>query len=69
MIMNHRTYRELINYLLATCGNIDDEIKIKVVRRDEDNIGREQAIVSISFIDAHDHICIEEAQIKWEPLP
>jgi hypothetical protein len=68
MVLKHRTYRELINYLLLSCGDIDDEIKVKVVRRDENNIWREQAVVPISFIDAYDHICIEEKQLKWEPL-
>lgn len=60
-----KSIREVINHLLMSCGYIDDNCRVKIVRRDADNIVTHVAILSISYIDAHDNICVEESQINW----
>jgi hypothetical protein len=50
-----------------SCGYIDDDCRVKIVRRDADNIVTHVAILPISYIDAHDNICVEESQINWRP--
>jgi hypothetical protein len=62
-----KSIREVINRLLMSCGYIDDDCRVKIVRRDADNIVTHVAILPISYIDAHDNICVEESQINWRP--
>lgn len=66
MIMELKTIRDLINYLLNSCGDVDDPVNVKLVRRDENNVVTHYAILPISYIDMRDNICVEEKDIKWE---
>ena len=46
-------------------GDIDEEVYVKICRRDKDGVVTHTSINPISYIDAHNNICIEESQIKW----
>ena len=68
--MNHvrpQTIRELLIRLLMGCGDIDDNLMIKIVKRDGDNVVTEVAYVPISYVDSHDNICVEYRGIKFKP--
>lgn len=60
-----KTIRQLINNLLMGVGDIDEEVYVKICRRDKDGVVTHTSINPISYIDAHNNICIEESQIKW----
>ena len=61
-----RNIRELLIRLLMGCGDIDDNLMVKIVKRDGDNVVTEVAYVPISYIDSHDNICVECHDIKFE---
>ena len=59
-----KTIRELLLRLLMGCGNIDEEIKIKIIKRDKDNVVTHVSYVPIGYIDVFDNICIEIRDIE-----
>lgn len=67
--MNHvrpQTIRELLIRLLMGCGDVDDNVMVKIVKRDEDNVVTEVAYVPISYMDSYDNICVEYRDVKFE---
>ena len=46
-------------------GDIDEEVYIKICRRDENGVVTHVSVNPISYIDAHNNLCIEESQIKF----
>ena len=61
------TARDIINQIVQSVGNIDDEILIKIYRRNSANIVEEVAYLPIDKIDSFDNICIEESKITFQP--
>lgn len=61
------TVRDVVNRLVGGCGNVDDPVRVKLVRRNSEGAVVEMAIVPISYFDAFGNICIEESSIKWTP--
>jgi len=62
-MMKTNIVRDLIVYLTMQCGDIDEECRVKVVKRDEDGCVIRQSVVKISYIDAYGNICVEFADI------
>jgi hypothetical protein len=60
-----KTIRNLITYLIQSCGDIDDPVGVKIVRRNEEGVVTHIALLPISYIDVHDSICVEESEINW----
>lgn len=58
------TIRQLLARLLTGCGDIDEQIRIKIVKRDEDNVVTKVAYIPIGYIDVHDNICIELSDVE-----
>lgn len=63
--INVKTARQLINNLLMSVGDIDEEVYIKICRRDENGVVTHVSVNPISYIDAHNNLCIEESQVKF----
>lgn len=61
-----KTIRELISRLLNGCGNIDDAVHIKIVRRDSQGAVTHTAIIPIAYVDSADNIAIEESSIQMK---
>lgn len=61
------TIRKLINRLLMGCGDIDERVEVKIVRRDQNNSVTHFAVLPISYIGENNttQICVEESQIEW----
>ncbi len=67
MMMKYRTVRDLTAYLLLQCGDIDDDVRVKVVKRDKDGVVIKESLVQISYLDSYGNICVEfEDVIKNE---
>lgn len=63
-----RTVRKLIERLLMGCGDIDEPVRIKIVRRDEHGVVTHCATAPISYVDSFNSICIEEPELHWTTL-
>lgn len=64
---NPENIRELLIRLLMGCGDIDDNMGVKIVKRDKEGIVQEVAKLPISYVDSHDNICVEFGDIDFEP--
>lgn len=60
-----KTLRNLVNVLLAGCGDIDEDVYVKICRRDKDGVVTHISVNQVSYIDSHGNICIEESGITW----
>lgn len=66
--MPTKTVRETLKQLTLGCGDIDEPLYVKLVRRDSGNNDVVfQALVPIAYFDAVGNICIEESDIDWVP--
>lgn len=59
-------FLRVVNLLLAGRGDIDEEVYIKICRRDKDGVVTHISVNQISYIDSHGNICIEESGITWD---
>lgn len=62
------TLRNLIIMLLEGEVSIDDQMLVKIFRRDSAGNVMSVAYLNVRRIDSANNICVEESEIVWRPF-